>query len=276
MEGQGRASRFRKAAHSRVEGKYICRSQWQKCFRCERDCKPDAHPRRRSDFKGIVCLNDGKYIPERSAASRAYNLTLGTVNRVCKDKQTSVGGLVFRYFGEHEGGPEEAARVVAEARLSQRRGLGPNYKKKVIRTSDNMMYDTVREAALNNKISGEIVIKSCKGRYRYNMKWKDAFCRSSTNGARTLYEFYHMRPHPRRARTNPTSPRAWATDDKSGFVGNQESLRWQYEWQGTRLTNKRILCFDDTYDQPNRQLGTIILPPDPISITKRETGNLIR
>jgi hypothetical protein len=75
-----------------------------------------------------------------------------------------------------------------------------------------------------------------------------------------------MRPHPRRARTNATSPDAWATDDKSGFVGNQKDLCWQYEWAGTKLINKRILCFPDQLDIPNRQLGSIILPPDPVSI----------
>jgi hypothetical protein len=75
-----------------------------------------------------------------------------------------------------------------------------------------------------------------------------------------------MRPHPRRARTDATYPEAWGTDDKSGFVGNQADLCFQYEWQGTKLVNKRILCFQDQLDIPNRQLGTIILPPDPASI----------
>ena len=41
---------------------------------------------------------------------------------------------------------------------------------------------------------------------------------------------------------------------------------WQFEWQGTKLINKRILCYPDQLDIPNRQLGTIILPPDPVSI----------
>ena len=76
-----------------------------------------------------------------------------------------------------------------------------------------------------------------------------------------------MRPHPRRARTDPTSPRSWGTCDRSGFVTNQEKLQFQHEWQGTRLVNLRFLVAPDQYDTPNRQLGTIILPPDPISIT---------
>lgn len=76
-----------------------------------------------------------------------------------------------------------------------------------------------------------------------------------------------MRPHPRRTQTNPSHPDAWGTCDRSGFVTNQKNLVWQYEWQGTKLTNQRVLVAPDMLDQPNRQLGTIILPPDPVSIT---------
>lgn len=75
-----------------------------------------------------------------------------------------------------------------------------------------------------------------------------------------------MRPHPRRARTNASRPEAWATDQRSGFVLNQRNLQWQYEWQGTKLVNQRILVAPDMLDKPNRQLGSIILPPDPVSI----------
>lgn len=47
------------------------------------------------------------------------------------------------------------------------------------------------------------------------------------------------------------------------MIGNQENLVWQHEWAGLKLINKRILVHRDEYDQPNRQLGAIILPPDP-------------
>ena len=82
-----------------------------------------------------------------------------------------------------------------------------------------------------------------------------------------------MRPHPRRASTDPSSPSSWATDDRSGFIGNHKNLRWQYEWAGLKLVNKRILVFDDTYDEPQRQLGTIILPPDPLPVMNARPEN---
>ena len=76
-----------------------------------------------------------------------------------------------------------------------------------------------------------------------------------------------MRPHPRRAETNSSSPRSWATCDRCGFVTNHYKLSWQFEWAGTQLINQKILvCEGGCLDQPNRQLGTIILPPDPTAV----------
>ncbi len=82
-----------------------------------------------------------------------------------------------------------------------------------------------------------------------------------------------MRPHPRRAATDPTSPDAWATDERSGFIGNQQNMRWQFEWAGLKLINKRLLVLPDMYDEPQRQLGTIVLPPDPMPIMNARPEN---
>jgi hypothetical protein len=75
-----------------------------------------------------------------------------------------------------------------------------------------------------------------------------------------------MRPHPKRTSTNVRSPRAWGTCDRSGFIANHEDLVWQFDWRGTQLENLRVLVAPDMLDKPQRQLGTIILPPDPVSI----------
>ena len=75
-----------------------------------------------------------------------------------------------------------------------------------------------------------------------------------------------MRPHPRRAETDVSSPRAWATCDRCGFITNHYKLSWQHEWAGTDLVNRRILVCEICLDAPQRQLGTIILPPDPTPV----------
>lgn len=75
-----------------------------------------------------------------------------------------------------------------------------------------------------------------------------------------------MRPHPRGAETNPSFPRAWATCQRCGFIVNHYKLSWQFQWAGTRLTNLRVLVCDTCLDVPQRQLGTVLLPPDPMPI----------
>ncbi len=82
-----------------------------------------------------------------------------------------------------------------------------------------------------------------------------------------------MRPHPRRAATDASAPAAWATDDRSGFVGNHRNLKWQLEWAGLQLINKRILVFEDQYDEPQRQHGTLVIPPDPLPISNARPEN---
>lgn len=82
-----------------------------------------------------------------------------------------------------------------------------------------------------------------------------------------------MRPHPKRARTDRNSPRAWATDMRSGFVGNLENAQWQHEWQGPRLIDTKLLVYPDQLDNPQRQLGVNILVPDGLPIENPRPGN---
>ena len=82
-----------------------------------------------------------------------------------------------------------------------------------------------------------------------------------------------MRPHPRRTITDPTNPRAWGTSDRNGHIGQHARMRFQFDWAGTQLINRRILVHEDELDQPQRQLGTIILPPDPLPIMNARPEN---
>lgn len=75
-----------------------------------------------------------------------------------------------------------------------------------------------------------------------------------------------MRPHPRGAEVNPYDPKCWATCDRCGLIFNHYKLSWNFEWAGTRLVNQRVLVCQTCLDSPNRQLGTVLLPPDPMPV----------
>lgn len=69
-----------------------------------------------------------------------------------------------------------------------------------------------------------------------------------------------------RARTDPRNPRAFAVCDRCALWYNHYMLRWQYDWAGASLINKRILVCDTCYDTPQEQLRAIIVPADPVPI----------
>ena len=75
-----------------------------------------------------------------------------------------------------------------------------------------------------------------------------------------------MRPHGRGVDVDVLAPRAQATCDRCGGHYNHWKLQYQYQWQGPKLQNRRILVCRDCLDVPQEQLRTIIIPPDPIPI----------
>lgn len=74
-----------------------------------------------------------------------------------------------------------------------------------------------------------------------------------------------MRPHGS-ADISATKPRALGICDRCGRRVNHDRLRFQYQWQGPKLQNIRILVCCECYDIPQEQLRTIVLPPDPVPI----------
>lgn len=74
------------------------------------------------------------------------------------------------------------------------------------------------------------------------------------------------RPHPKKAEVNSTNPRAWATCQRCGFIANHDKLQFQYEWRGSQIQNTNLLVCDQCLDDLQRQLGTIVLPPDPVPV----------
>jgi hypothetical protein len=69
-----------------------------------------------------------------------------------------------------------------------------------------------------------------------------------------------------RARTSSRNPQAFGVCDRCAIWYNHSSLRWQYDWAGASLINKRILVCNTCYDEPQEQLRAIIIPADPTPI----------
>jgi len=69
-----------------------------------------------------------------------------------------------------------------------------------------------------------------------------------------------------RARTSARNPRAFAICDRCALWYNHYQLKWQYDWAGASMINKRILVCDTCYDEPQEQLRAIVLPADPMPI----------
>jgi len=69
-----------------------------------------------------------------------------------------------------------------------------------------------------------------------------------------------------RGRVSARSPSALACCDRCNFVYNLSDLRWQWFWAGMKLQNSQLLVCRTCYDEPNQQLRTIIIPPDPLPV----------
>ena len=69
-----------------------------------------------------------------------------------------------------------------------------------------------------------------------------------------------------KATTNPRKPQATGVCDRCNQWWDHYRLRWQFDWAGASLINKRILVCPRCVDKPQQQLRAIILPADPVPI----------
>ena len=83
-----------------------------------------------------------------------------------------------------------------------------------------------------------------------------------------------MRPHGR-ARVDTRNPRAFGICDRCGFLYNHYELRWQFDYAGAGLINRRILVCETCEDIPQAQLRNIILPADPVPIMNARIQNYV-
>lgn len=78
-----------------------------------------------------------------------------------------------------------------------------------------------------------------------------------------------------RARTSARSPQAHAICDRCGFRYNHVDLRWQFDWAGASLINKRLLVCNPCNDTPQQQLRAIVVPADPMPIMNPRVQNFV-
>jgi len=78
-----------------------------------------------------------------------------------------------------------------------------------------------------------------------------------------------------RARTSSKNPRAFAVCDRCGIWYNHVDLRWQFDWAGASLINKRILVCRTCEDVPQNQLRAIVVPADPVPIMNPRVESLV-
>lgn len=69
-----------------------------------------------------------------------------------------------------------------------------------------------------------------------------------------------------RARIDSRSPSAAGQCDRCGFLYSFSHLRWQMDYSGAGIYNKRILVCEKCYDTPQQQLKVIVIPPDPLPV----------
>ena len=78
-----------------------------------------------------------------------------------------------------------------------------------------------------------------------------------------------------RARVSARNPQAAGQCDRCGFTYTHSTLRWQMDWAGASLINKRILVCSSCYDTPQQQLRAIIIPADPVPIMQPRVPDFV-
>lgn len=118
----------------------------------------------------IVCLDDGRIFESILAASAAYGINSASISTVCKrsTKRRTAGGMVFRYFGDHEGGFEDAQASKAAANKKGRKLERPHYQKAVRCVDDGRVFDSAVMAASFYKVDHGTISAVCRKDKHYH------------------------------------------------------------------------------------------------------------
>lgn len=127
----------------------------------------------RSLRKRVVCLNDSAVYDSSKEAAIAYGVNRNAVASVCARKRKQAGGLVFRYFGDHHGGLDEAMAIRTAVHDARRQSAtiarknivnSAHRSKRVLNPDDGMVFDSVRAAAKHYGKSEVTISEICQGK----------------------------------------------------------------------------------------------------------------
>ena len=115
--------------------------------------------------KQVVCLNTGDIYPSASEAGRTLNINKSMIIEICRrsPRRKAASDLVFRYFGDHHGGKEEAERILAE-RNENRRFNGKSCARSIICTTYGIEFSSISAAANEYCIPHQSIGAVCLGR----------------------------------------------------------------------------------------------------------------
>lgn len=118
----------------------------------------------KSQAKAVVCLDDGLVYESASAAAKHYGADSGVVATVCnRDKvRKTAAGLVFRYFGDHFGGTEDAKASRASAQINKKLA-GKKMHKAVLCVTDGRLFGSSMDAQAVYGLSHGFIKEICRG-----------------------------------------------------------------------------------------------------------------
>lgn len=124
-------------------------AEWAKDKDRVREAMRPAHE---AASRRVVCLDDGLEFASLAAAAAHYGIEGSSISEACRrgGARKRAGGLVFRYFGDHLGGVEEAQAVHAQVLASRQRTAGvarAEIARPVVCVDDGRAFDSVKSAA---------------------------------------------------------------------------------------------------------------------------------
>ena len=108
--------------------------------------------------KKVVCLNTGEIFESTVVAAREKKVNQICLLSICNrhHHRKAVGGLVFRYFGDHFGGKEEANEILRQKKSRWR---------SVFCITDKLEFESIAAATRFYGTSGSLIEASCSKGY---------------------------------------------------------------------------------------------------------------